>query len=218
MGPEVHFFDAGGNSLLAVRLFARIEDEFGVRLRISKLFEAPSIRALARVIDSSTPTSWTPLVPIRPDGTRPPLYVVHGIGGEILAFEPLSRALPAEQPVFGFESDVWDRRDVGTIPDTAADYLRVLVGRQAEGPYYLAGYSSGGALAFEMACQLEAAGRRVGLLILIDAGVPPRVLHRQTRPPIPAAHYFDHVRHWVADDLLASPAAMWYGRVRASLA
>ncbi len=214
VGPELHFFDAGGNSLLAVRLFARIEDEFGVRLRISKLFEAPSIRALARVIDSSTPTSWTPLVPIRPDGTRPPLYVVHGIGGEILAFEPLSRTLPVEQPVFGFESDVWDRRDVGTIPDTAADYLRVLVGRQAEGPYYLAGYSSGGALAFEMACQLEAAGRRVGLLILIDAGVPPRVLHRQTRPPIPAAHYFDHVRHWVVDDLLASPAAMWYGRVK----
>jgi amino acid adenylation domain-containing protein len=214
VGPDVHFFDAGGNSLLAVRLFARIEDEFGIRLRISKLFEGPTIRALARAIDSSTPASWTPLVPIRPNGTRPPLYVVHGIGGEVLTFEPLARALPVEQPVFGFESDIWDGREVGTIADTAAFYLDVLERTQANGPYYLAGYSSGGALAFEMACQLEAAGRQVGLLILIDAGIPPRALNRVTRAPIPPAQYLHHFLHWVVDDLLTTPAAMLYGRVK----
>ena len=214
VGPEVHFFDAGGNSLLAVRLFARIEEEFGVRLRISKLFEGPTIRALARAIDSSTPASWTPLVPIRPNGTRPPLYVVHGIGGEVLTFEPLARALPVEQPVFGFESDIWDGREVGTVADTAAFYLDVLERTQANGPYYLAGYSSGGALAFEMACQLEAAGRRVGLLILIDAGIPPRALNQMTRAPIPPAQYLHHFLHWVVDDLLTTPAAMLYGRVK----
>ena len=214
VGPEDHFFDVGGNSLLAVRLFARIEDEFGIRLRISKLFEAPTVRALARAIDSSTPTAWTPLVAIRAEGSRPPLYVVHGIGGEVLAFEPFARALPADQPVLGFESDVWDGREMGTVADTAAMYRRVLENHQPTGPYFLAGYSSGGALAFEMACQLDAAGQEVGLLILVDAGVPPRAMHLQARTPIPKSHYLDHVLHWVVDDLMASPADLRYGRVK----
>jgi amino acid adenylation domain-containing protein len=214
VGPEQHFFDVGGNSLLAVRLFARIEEEFGIRLRISKLFDAPTIRALAGAIDSSRPTTWTPLVVIRAEGSRPPLYVVHGIGGEVLAFEPFARALPPEQPVFGFESDVWDGREMGTVSDTAAMYRRVLQDHQPAGPYFLAGYSSGGMLAFEMACQLEAAGHKVGLLILVDAGVPPRALHLQERPPLPPSDYVDHVLHWVVDDLLASPADLWLGRVK----
>ncbi len=213
VGPDSHFFDVGGHSLMAVRLFARIEDEFGIRLRISRLFEAPTIRLLARVIESSTPGSSTPLVSIRPTGTRPPLYLIHGIGGEVLTYRPLCHHLPAEQPVYGFESNVWDTQDRGTVVDTAASYVEVLIRRQPEGPYYLGGFSSGGAIAFEMACQLDAAGRTVGLLLLIDAGIPPRALKLIVRPPLPLRRYLGNVVHWLVDDFMTTSVAAWKGRI-----
>lgn len=214
-GLDDHFFDVGGHSLLAVRLFSRIEDEFGTRLRISKLFEAPTVRLLAAAIDSSTELAPTPRVAIRKEGTRVPLHIVHGIGGEVLGFEPLARHLSDEQPVFAFEalSDADDRRGV---VETAKRYVDILVRAQPNGPYYIGGYSSGGPLAFEMACQLANAGRVVGLLLLLDAGLPPQVRRRLVQPPLSAAGYLQHFRCWIVDDLLATRPSDWLGRLKSN--
>ncbi len=214
---DSHFLDAGGHSLLAVRLFARIEEEFGARLRISKLFEAPSIRSLARVIDSAVEPAASPIVAIRPGDARPPLYIVHGIGGEVLAFEPLARHLPAGQPVFGFEAQIPTLTDSPNIAETAGRYVELLLRKQPKGPYLLSGYSWGGPLAFEMACRLVEAGQEVGLLLLIDAGLPGVTRRAQQLPPLPLSAYVRHVAFFLVDDVFASSRAALAGRIRSKL-
>ena len=92
---DIHasFFDLGGHSLLAIRLFAKIEERFGRRLPLATLFERPTIAQLAPIVDpgaAAAKVAQDPLVKIKPGGTKPPFFCVHGIGGEVLPFQPLA--------------------------------------------------------------------------------------------------------------------------------
>ena len=74
VGVDQNFFDLGGDSSLAVRMFAEIEEVFKVKLPLATLYETPTIEELARVVRGETSTSgWSPLVAIRPEGSRPRL-------------------------------------------------------------------------------------------------------------------------------------------------
>src|ERR1700677_814701 len=76
--PDQNYFDLGGDSSLAVHLFVQIEKVFNVKLPIFTLFEAPTITELAEVLRrDAAPAGWSPLVPIQPDGSRPPLLFIH---------------------------------------------------------------------------------------------------------------------------------------------
>src|SRR5208282_1067848 len=90
--PNQNYFDLGGDSILAVQLFAEIEKVFKVKLPLATLFEAPTVAQLAQILRREAPTSgWSPLVPIQPTGSRPPFFCVHGAGGGVLFYRALSR-------------------------------------------------------------------------------------------------------------------------------
>jgi thioesterase domain-containing protein len=112
-----------------------------------------------------------PLVAIQTEGARPALFCVHGIGGTILNYGHLARCLPEDQPVYGLQARGIDGEEAPftRIQDMAAEYIRQIRVVQAEGPYYLSGYSFGGLVAFEMACRLEAEGQIVAQLLLLDS-------------------------------------------------
>jgi acyl-CoA synthetase (AMP-forming)/AMP-acid ligase II/NAD(P)-dependent dehydrogenase (short-subunit alcohol dehydrogenase family)/acyl carrier protein len=78
VGVTVSFFDLGGSSLLAARLFNRIEKELGVSLPIATLFSSPTIAALADVIAASGARSTATglLTPLRTAGARYPLFCI----------------------------------------------------------------------------------------------------------------------------------------------
>lgn len=114
------------------------------------------------------------LVPLRDSGERKPLFCVHAVSGSAYAYTGLVKLLPEGQPVFGFEAPGFDndRAPVNRIPVLAEEYARILLEFQPSGDFQLLGWSLGGALAFEMALRLAAAGTPVARLVLVDSGLP----------------------------------------------
>ncbi|MGA9490319.1 MAG: polyketide synthase Pks13 [Mycobacterium sp.] len=103
----------------------------------------------------------------RPEGsTKPPVFVFHAAGGSTVVYEPLLSRLPADTPMYGFE------RVEGSIEERAAVYVPKLRELQGDGPFILAGWSLGGALAYACAIGLKQQGCDVPFVGLIDAVMP----------------------------------------------
>ncbi|MFO0755432.1 MAG: amino acid adenylation domain-containing protein [Byssovorax sp.] len=179
IGTHDDFFELGGHSLLAARLFDRIESRTGRRLPLATLLSAPTVQQLATLLgQEGWSPSWSSLVAIRAEGTRPPFFCVHAIGGNVLNYRKLALHLGPDQPLYGLQARGLDGRPspAATVEEMAASYLSEIRSVQPRGPYRLGGASSGGVVAFEMAQQLRRAGEEVALLVLMDtvlAGPPP---------------------------------------------
>lgn len=185
VGVRDNFFDLGGTSLLAVQLFSKIEQIFGKTLPLTTLLEAPTVEQLAQKLQQAEePDPWTPLIPIQVGGTKPPLFCPQGAGGNVIVYRKLAEYLGDDQPVYGLQARGLDgKEDPYTwIEEMAADYLRYIRSVQPHGPYFLAGLSSGGRVAFEIAQQLHDQGEPVGLIVMFDTYGPgfPKLL-----PPLP---------------------------------
>jgi amino acid adenylation domain-containing protein len=172
IGVQDNFFDLGGHSLLAVRLFTEMEKNFGVRLPLATLFQAPTIAQLAELLrQRGWQPTWKSLVALRPNGTRPPFFCVHAVGGNVLEYNDLARYFAADQPFYGLQSLGLDGQSapLTSIEAMAAHYLVELRQIQPTGPYYLGGRSFGGTVAFEMARQLHTQDEQVALLAMFDS-------------------------------------------------
>ncbi|MEX2212842.1 MAG: amino acid adenylation domain-containing protein [Phycisphaeraceae bacterium] len=208
IGVDDNFFELGGHSLIAVRMANEIEDCFGQSVPLAALFETPTIAALARLLHNEADTSdlRNSLVTLRPGGSRVPVFFVHGIGGEVMCFRELVKALGDDQPVYGLQARGIHRDDLPhrTIKEMATHYVERIRDVLPDGPFMLAGYSSGGTIAFEMAQQLTASGVRVPWLAILDtqtsdldSAVPRSTLKR----------YYDtllNLPRWLGHDLKRS--------------
>lgn len=113
------------------------------------------------------------IVPLSTSGDGAPVFCVHAVSGSAYAYAGLARLL-GDRPVYGFEAPGFDndRSPVPSLTALGEEYTDILREFQPEGPYRLLGWSLGGLVAFEMAKRLTAAGAKVELLFLIDAGMP----------------------------------------------
>ena len=118
--------------------------------------------------------TWSTLVPIQPNGSRIPLFCIHAIGGDVLFYEKLAKALGPDQPFCAFRSPLLSRAEIQetSVEELAAIYVSEMLEFYPNGPYLLGGLSFGGLVAFEMAQQLLAQGVEPGLLIFFDTSVP----------------------------------------------
>ncbi len=172
IGVRDNFFERGGHSLLALRLFMEIEKALGQNLPLATLFQAPTIEQMGRILRrGGDASSWSSLVPIQPEGTGDPFFCVHALGGNVLNYRLLSHHLGEHQRFYGLQSQGLDGKCAphARVEDMAAHYLTEIRTVQPRGPYYLGGASSGGTVAWEMARQLIAEGEQVALLALLDS-------------------------------------------------
>lgn len=188
VGVHDNFFDLGGHSLIAVRLFRMVKKQFGVDLPISVLFQAPTIEACAELITAQMPTSETSetapdeaaeaptrhlhltLMHAGRDPKATPLFICAGMFGNILNLRHLAMQIGADRPVYGLQAKgiYGDMAPHETFEEMARDYIAEVRSVQPNGPYLLAGYSGGGITAYEMARQLQEMGETVPHLIMLD--------------------------------------------------
>lgn len=172
IGIRDDFFELGGHSLLAARIMYRIEQLFGKRLPLALLLQTPTIEGLSAVLrrDGLAP-AWSSLVPIQPNGSRQPFFCVHGMGGNVVGLQALSRHLGSDQPFYGLQAQGLDgeHRCLTRVEDMASHYIREIRAVDPHGPYFLGGLSFGGWVALEMAIQLQAKGEPVEFVALLDS-------------------------------------------------
>ena len=187
-GIDDDFFDLGGYSLLAARMFQEAERRTGVDLPLATLYRAPTIARLAaeyalagaRISDDaetteqiSTAEAWRPLVPIR-EGSGRPLFLIHAVGGNVVNYRGLAAQLPEDLPVYGLQAVGLDGISAPSesVEAMAERYVAEIRRQQPQGPYRVGGGSMGGVIAYEVARRLRLCGEQVELLAMFDSLLP----------------------------------------------
>lgn len=188
VGVQSNFFELGGHSLLAPRLLAEVERREGVRLPLNLLFQQGTVEAMAAAIESGKPAEpFSPLVPIKRDGTLPPFFCVHPGAGSVLSYYDLAKHFPPERPFYGLQAPGYDgeRPAIRSVGELAAIHLEAIRTAFPSGPYHLGGHSFGASVAYEMACQLEREDPTlVGSLIMLDHAAPVTEGEDSPEPPL----------------------------------
>jgi amino acid adenylation domain-containing protein len=166
------FFDIGGHSLKAVALMAELKKLTGSLIPLASLIQYATIRKFAHYLDSKAILNqWNCLVPIRTEGNKPPLFLVHGAGLNILLFQSLVKHLDPDRPIYAFQAAGLDGSKPlnDNIETMAEEYIGELLKIQQHGPYHVLGFSLGGFIAFEMGVKLKSKGHLTGFTGLIDS-------------------------------------------------
>lgn len=214
VGLNDDFFELGGHSLNAVRLVARLEKAFKVKLPLGTLFEARTVSQLAALLRGNKEKAprRISLVPIQTKGSRPPFFCVHGVGGEVLTYAELASLLQPEQPFLGLRAQGHDgsMEPLRTIEEQAALYVKEMREYQPEGPYYIGGYSHGGRVVYEMAQQLASVGQHVAFVGVIDTWP----VQEWTRGGLYWLRWLQNLPHWFQQDFRRTGVAGNIDRVR----
>lgn len=191
VGIQDDFFELGGHSLLVVKTIAKIKKQTGRNVSPGSLFQYPTVEKYARYLLEKDPTEATKyIVPIKSGGDDLPLYMVCPIDLSPLGrFIPFADLLEDTRPIYGIQLTTVDELDHATasVESIATQYVADLVEFDPEGPYALAGYSIGGLIAFEMAKQLEAMGKKIKFLCLFDTIA---YTANASPPPVPANSFY----------------------------
>jgi thioesterase domain-containing protein/acyl carrier protein len=164
-----NFFDLGGNSLLAVRLFEQIEKVFNKNIPSAVIFQAPTIEQLTDILcKEGWSASSSSFVVIKAGGSKPPLFFLHVLGEGLEFCKPLARYLDPEQPIYGLAVGIMDEASASKVEDASEHYLQEMRIIQPEGPYFLAGIYCGGRVAYDMAEKLRVQGQKVALVALLN--------------------------------------------------
>ena len=174
IGIHDDFFKLGGDSISAMAVLALIARETGYPLPAGGLLQAPTIGRLAQLMTTEAdPENWSPMVPIQTDGSRPPLFCIHPGGGNVLCYLQLAKHLGSDQPFYALQAPGVDgiRPPLDSVVAMAEEYVAAIRIVQPKGPYYVAGWSAGGVIAFEVAQQLLSAGESIAHLAILDSGM-----------------------------------------------
>ena len=189
---DADFFEQGGNSLKAMQFLNDLPIQ--PTLTLKDLFQHPTIEQLAHYIDSQSFENSN-LILINRHNDKPPLFLVHPIGGTVFCYYPLAQQL--KRPIYAIQDPSVQMEDplFDSVESMAAYYIKMIKAICPTGPYHLGGYSSGATVAVEMAHQL---GDVVRDIMLIDGW----------------AHYPDSIKQKaVLEDSLKRQQQQWQKQI-----
>ncbi len=165
-----NFFDLGGTPSSATQVFAEIAEKFGREFPAVTICAAPTIESLAGLLEQPAPPRIPPLLLLKAGSANPPVFITHGLGGDVLGLAELVGKIETRHPIYGMQVRGIDGIDepLASIEERAQFYLDAIEQVQPHGPYFLIGYSLGGLVTLEMALRLSARGERIALLTLLD--------------------------------------------------
>jgi thioesterase domain-containing protein len=171
IGATENFFDLGGTPSSAARLFAEIAAEFARDFPPVTICVAPTIKALAALLNDPKPPRIPPLLLLKDGAGNPPVFIAHGLGGDVLGLAGLARKIESPHPIYGMQAGGIDGIDepLSAIDEMAQFHLSAIQQVQTHGPYFLIGYSLGGLVMLEIARRLMADGNQIALLALLDS-------------------------------------------------
>ena len=166
-----NFFDLGGDSALALELFNEIAQACGRELPPVTIYHAPTIAALADLLEQPTTPRLPPLVLLKPGTQAPPVFITHGLGGSVMDFYQVVKHIQLPNAIHGMQTRGIDgvEEPFDRIEDMAQFYLDAIREVQPHGPYLLIGYSLGGLVTLEMAQRLSESGEKIALLAMLDS-------------------------------------------------
>ena len=218
-GVHDEFASLGGDSLAAAEVAVRVTGRFGIQIPFVTFRTTPTIAGMADAIGgiarAGVPRITPGLIPLRSDGSQPPLYCVAGHGGLLLEFAGLAQHL--DRPMLAFEPPVGGEFSIESLPTR---YLQALKAHQPTGPYHLMGHCFGGFVAYEMACQLADEGQPASHLTLIESFHPQWMRDQsvQRRAWIRLTHAFRragfHVRNLLRSSSPATYVRQRYARLQ----
>ena len=167
IGIRNNFFDVGGYSLMIMKLFTQINKAFDRSLPIATIFRYPTIEQLATLIRGNS-IECSALVPLRAQGTKPPLFIVHSY----LTYERFRRVIEEDRPLYGLHEREDDDERIASVHERVEEYARLIRETQHDGPYYLIGWCASGPMTVEIARKLQERGGKIAMLGLIDAAHP----------------------------------------------
>ncbi|MFA1628087.1 amino acid adenylation domain-containing protein [Rhizobium mongolense] len=170
IGRHDNFFELGGHSLLAVQLLSRALS-LDLRFDAADLFQAPVLHELASKIDVQRHRNTSRVLSIRATGSQPPLFFVPSGSGDCSYALSLAREMDASCPVYALPWPPFDEIRPLTLEHIAAKVILAIKEIQPQGPYRLAGYSSGGILAYAIAQRLLYLDEAISFMGFIDVAL-----------------------------------------------
>ncbi len=169
IGVNDNFFDLGGKSMLAIKLFTIINNKLETKLPPTTLLEYPTIATIANLLNKGRDIqSWEFIVPIRAKGKKMPLFCVHAGMGHVFFYKHLAALIDSERPVYAIQpAGIYDDKKMhSSIEEMAADYLREIRLIQPKGPYNIMVYCWSTAVGLEISKRLKVLDEEINFMVI----------------------------------------------------
>eukprot|EP00005_Dracoamoeba_jomungandri_P003008 CAMPEP_0174260214 /NCGR_PEP_ID=MMETSP0439-20130205/9249_1 /TAXON_ID=0 /ORGANISM="Stereomyxa ramosa, Strain Chinc5" /LENGTH=935 /DNA_ID=CAMNT_0015344413 /DNA_START=71 /DNA_END=2878 /DNA_ORIENTATION=+ len=186
IGICANFFETGGTSLNTIALKSEVDEHWEVDSPIIWIFQYPTIKEYAAklpmLLDEgklfSANDMYDPLVPLNLTGDKEPFFCVHPGVGDVLIFIELAKRFQDYRPFYGLRARGFNEGETyfSCMDEMVDAYVEGIRKKQPHGPYYVAGYSYGGAVAFCICKKLEAMGETVAFCGVFN--LPPHIKQR----------------------------------------
>ncbi|HDO1322947.1 TPA: amino acid adenylation domain-containing protein, partial [Aeromonas veronii] len=196
IGRHDNFFSLGGHSLIAVQLIQKIRG-YSLECSLSNIFEHPRLTSLAsQIAQTAVRHTHTGAITVRAVGSEPPVFFVpSGLADYSYAIS-LAQQIRVSCPIHILPWSAIGDPPPNSIEDMAERMIPLIQAIQPEGPYRIAGYSSGGILAYAIAYALILKEESVDFLGFIDVPAPQDLFYKNED----ISNYFiEHVKAGVSE-------------------